>query len=140
MGNILKRDKEEAMRLMGMFKNASNIVTSEVGSTISSMDDMSVVSEITTAASIATNVKKVKKKKDPNAPKKNLSSYIFFCTINRSKIVLPQDAKQTEILTELGRQWKALGEEDKQQYIEMATKDKERYTKAMEVYTTGRKP
>jgi len=138
--NTLKKDKEEAMKLMGMFKNASNIVTSEVGSTIGIMDEMSVASETTAAASITKNEKKVKKKKDPNAPKKNLSAYIFFCTCNRSKIVLPADAKQTEILTELGRQWKALGAEDKQQYIDMATKDKERYTEAMEVYSIGKTP
>jgi len=134
--NSLNKDKKEALKLFNMFKNASDIVTSEVAETMgnSTNDDMSVVSEITTTPSISADSKKVKKKKDPNAPKQNISAYIYFCNNNRSRIVLPEGAKQTEVLTELGRQWKALSDEDKKPYKQMACTDKERYAVQMKLY------
>jgi len=48
-----------------------------------------------------------KKLKDPNAPKRGKSSYIFFCSKNRevAKKRLGDDAKATEVTSELGKMW-----------------------------------
>jgi hypothetical protein len=47
------------------------------------------------------------KNKDPNAPKRGKSAYLFFCTANREKVVkdMGKDAKATEITKELGVSW-----------------------------------
>lgn len=79
--------------------------------------------------------KKTKKKKDPNAPKKALSAYMFFCADRREKIKADNpDFKVTEITSELGKQWGTLSEADKKAFYDKAEKDKERYKKDMANY------
>jgi hypothetical protein len=124
----LKQDKEEAMKLMKSFQDASAALTSDAMDMVAAnMEDMSVVSELTT---------KSKKKKDPNAPKKASTAYIFFCTENRAMIKskMPENTPQNELLTEVGRQWKELTDKKKEKYVKMTNKDKERYAKEMEKY------
>ena len=54
------------------------------------------------------------KKKDPNAPKRGLSAYMFFCQEQRQALKQEKpDMKVTEITSELGKRWRALPEEDK---------------------------
>mmetsp|Transcript_20996 Transcript_20996/g.34705 ORF Transcript_20996/g.34705 Transcript_20996/m.34705 type:complete len:394 (-) Transcript_20996:254-1435(-) len=120
----LKQDKEEAMKLMQSFQ------TSETTSM--------VVEEET--ASVADG-KKIKKKKDPNAPKKASSAYIYFSVENRAavKSSMCETVSNTELLTEVGRQWKELTDKKKEKYNAMAAKDKERYAKEMETYTPAGK-
>jgi hypothetical protein len=77
----------------------------------------------------------VQKKKDPNAPKKALSAYMFFCADNREKVKADNpEFKVTEVTSELGKLWGALSEGDKKQYYDKAEKDKERYKKDMAGY------
>ena len=90
---------------------------------------------------------KEKKLKDPNAPKRGKSAYLFFCNDMRSKVKeeLGDDSKATEVTSELGVQWNALKEAvekgDKKaktamtKYTKQAEEDKERYTTEMEGYT-----
>eukprot|EP00798_Chlamydomonas_sp_ICE-L_P004607 gene4607-14800_t len=74
--------------------------------------------------------RRVKKEKDPNAPKKPLSGYMFFCKDNREAVKEKDSSlKITEIASELGRMWKALTDEEKKPYQEQAEKDKVRYAK-----------
>ena len=51
-----------------------------------------------------------KKLKDPNAPKRGKSAYIFFCSKNREKAKerLGEGAKATEVTSELGKMWTEL--------------------------------
>ena len=76
--------------------------------------------------------KKVKAKKDPNAPKKALSGYMFFMMDFR-KSAAAKDKKVTEIGKLGGEAWKALA--NKKKYEDLAAKDKVRYEKEMAKYT-----
>ncbi|KAG1676759.1 hypothetical protein FOA52_005048 [Chlamydomonas sp. UWO 241] len=80
--------------------------------------------------------KKEKKVKDPNAPKKPLGAYMFYCADARAdmKKEFP-DLKVTEMATKLGAAWKALDDKQKKKYQDKAEKDKGRYAKAMETYS-----
>jgi hypothetical protein len=81
---------------------------------------------------------KTKKKKDPNAPKKNKNSYIFYCVESRSQTKTDNpDMTPKEIITEMGTNWRELSVNEKQQFVDMAAVDKERYTKEIACYTSG---
>lgn len=80
--------------------------------------------------------KSVKKKKDPAAPKKNCSSYIFFCKDMRESVKSENPGlKGTEITKEIANLWKKLEEDDKGPFIEKAEADKQRYLDEMKSYT-----
>jgi len=81
--------------------------------------------------------RKKNRKKDPKAPKKNCSSYIFFCKDVRADIKAEhKDWKGKQVTSELGRIWREeLSDEDKTLYIEKAEQDKERYLEEMKGYT-----
>jgi len=79
--------------------------------------------------------KKVRKTsdKDPNAPKKGKSAYIFFCAAMRPQVKedLGEEGKSS-IMAELGKRWKELKENDDRadelaEYTKMAADDKARY-------------
>lgn len=71
-----------------------------------------------------------RKKKDPNAPKRPLSGYIFFCKDNRDKVKLENPGiKGTDITKELAKLWKA--QSDREKWKLLALKDKERYASDM---------
>ena len=69
---------------------------------------------------------KKSKKKDPDAPKKSLSSYMYF-TIDKRPSVATKDLKFTEITKKLGSMWSKLSVEEKKPYVDMAKLDAERY-------------
>jgi high mobility group protein B3 len=73
--------------------------------------------------------------KDPNAPKRPKTSYFLFCD-DRRKIVQKAnpEMKNTEIASELGRQWHALSDREKDKYVKLAEKEKKRYTEEMKRY------
>lgn len=74
--------------------------------------------------------------KDPKAPKKGRSAYIFYCLDKRPETVEANpDASATDIIKLLGASWKALSEDDKKQYQEQAAEDKERYATESKDYT-----
>ena len=86
---------------------------------------------------IKTNRKRTKKIKDPNAPKRSKSAYIYYCSDFRAaaKAELGEGVKMGQVGKELGRMWneaKYANRVDK--YIRLAAKDKERYKKEMETY------
>ncbi|KAJ9528945.1 hypothetical protein QJQ45_000486 [Haematococcus lacustris] len=75
------------------------------------------------------------KKKDPNAPKRPMSSYMLWCQDNRDRIKTDNpDMKATEITSELGRQWKEVDEGAKKKYHEKAEAEKARYKTEMKDY------
>ncbi|KEI42902.1 uncharacterized protein L969DRAFT_42644, partial [Mixia osmundae IAM 14324] len=76
-----------------------------------------------------------KKEKDPNAPKRPLSAYMFYSQDKRTQVKEDNpDASFGELGKILGAQWKDLDESEKKQYNDMATRDKERYTNAKAAY------
>ena len=79
---------------------------------------------------------KNKRRKDPNAPKKAKSSYLFFCADKRGSVMEENPGvKNTEIISELGRLWQELDTRSRSKYDKQAAKDKARYEKEMEGYT-----
>ena len=82
-------------------------------------------------------VRKPFNKKDPNAPKRCCSSYIFYCKYKRNKIKENNpDMDSKEIVRELGRSWREdLSDEEKQPFVDEASKDKTRYDEQKSNYT-----
>merc|ERR1712014_532462 len=78
---------------------------------------------------------KLKKKKDPNAPKRPAGGgYGVFLSENRDKIVksLPAGHKMTDVGKAAGAQWKALSAAAKKPYEEKYAKKQAEYKAAME--------
>ena len=80
--------------------------------------------------------------KDPNAPKRGKSSYLYFCADNRAQVKksLGNDAKATDVTRELGVRWNKLKNDKKKEkklseYVKLAKADKERYQKEKAAYT-----
>lgn len=82
--------------------------------------------------------KKKKVEKDPNAPKKPLTSYIIFCTEKRKSIV-DKDPKMPpkDVSRKLAELWKALSESEKTVYSKKAEAEKERYQNEMKNYSSS---
>ncbi|KAH3677016.1 hypothetical protein WICMUC_001922 [Wickerhamomyces mucosus] len=72
--------------------------------------------------------KTTRKKKDPNAPKRSLSAYMFFANENRD-IVRSENPGITfgGVGKLLGEKWKALTPDEKSPYEQKAENDKKRY-------------
>ncbi|KAI9303223.1 high mobility group box domain-containing protein, partial [Cunninghamella echinulata] len=76
-----------------------------------------------------------KAKKDPNAPKHFLTSYIHFSREARPKVE-KENPKLTpnEVVAEVAKKWNALSDKEKQKYKDIAKKDRDRYDKELEAY------
>ena len=77
--------------------------------------------------------KKPRKKKEPGAPKKALSAYMFFVKEQRPEVKAQNPEMSTQdIAKEMGRLWKEdfASEEARASWVEMAQEDKERYAHA----------
>ncbi|THV44022.1 hypothetical protein BGAL_0761g00010 [Botrytis galanthina] len=69
-----------------------------------------------------------KKKKDPNAPKRGLSAYMFFANEQRDNVREENPGISFgQVGKVLGERWKALNEKQRTPYEESAAKDKKRY-------------
>mmetsp|Transcript_22132 Transcript_22132/g.36924 ORF Transcript_22132/g.36924 Transcript_22132/m.36924 type:complete len:93 (-) Transcript_22132:301-579(-) len=81
-----------------------------------------------------------KKKKDPNAPKRPLAAYMFFCKETRDKIKeeLPESTFG-EIGRILGQRWADADVPTKKRFAEMAEEDKVRYEADMKDYNATKK-
>jgi hypothetical protein len=79
--------------------------------------------------------KKKKKKKDPNAPKRNQSSFFLYSNATRNDVKAANpDAKFGEIAQIISRHFKALPEEERAYWDQKAAEDKERYQREMAIY------
>lgn len=88
-------------------------------------------------------VRAAQKKRDPHAPKRGKSAYLFFCDAHRENVKrdLGEEAKATEITAQLGKRWKALlangsgkAKAELAKYTEQAEADKSRYEQAKANY------
>ncbi|CAI5476506.1 unnamed protein product [Closterium sp. Yama58-4] len=74
-----------------------------------------------------------KKKKDPNAPKRPLAPYMFYCKEQREVVKANNpDVSFGELGKILGAQWKELDDKEKRPYMKMAEDDKKRYQDEIE--------
>jgi len=80
--------------------------------------------------------------KDPNAPKRGKSSYLYFCADNRTRVKdsLGKDSKATDVTKKLGILWNELKRDKKkkkdlEKYELLARNDKERYLSEKNSYT-----
>ncbi|EIE80940.1 hypothetical protein G6F46_010763 [Rhizopus delemar] len=81
--------------------------------------------------------KKKKVEKDPNAPKRNLSSYMLYSQAVRPKVAAEHpDMKAIEIAKLVGEMWNKLSEKEKAPYIKQAEKEKIRFEKENASYKT----
>ena len=82
-----------------------------------------------------------KKRKDPNAPKRGKSAYMYFCAEYRSVVKedLGDEAASKDVTTELGKRWTEMKTDKKKakelkKFEKMAADDKERYEKEKAEY------
>lgn len=79
--------------------------------------------------------KKKKVEKDPNAPKRNLSSYMLYSQAVRPATVSTHpDLKAVDIAKLIGEKWNALSDKEKQPYVKQAEKEKARFDKETKHY------
>jgi len=79
--------------------------------------------------------KKRRQTKDPNAPKRSLSAFFWFCNDERPKVKgMNPEYGVGEIAKELGRLWSEADQEMKRKYEAMAERDKARYEREMAAY------
>lgn len=85
---------------------------------------------------------KRKTKKDPNAPKRPLSAFIFFSKEKREEIIKKNPelkSKLAEVGKMVGEAWGKLSEAQKKPYETKAVQDKARYEREMASYKKGSK-
>ncbi|CAJ2675602.1 FACT complex subunit SSRP1 [Trifolium pratense] len=79
--------------------------------------------------------KKQKKKKDPNAPKRALSGFMFFCQMERENLKKTNPGISfLDVGRVLGEKWKNLSAEEKEPYEAKAQADKKRYKDELSGY------
>lgn len=84
---------------------------------------------------MAERKKAARRKKDPDAPKRSLSAYMFFANENRD-IVRAENPGISfgQVGKMLGEKWKELSSDDKAPYEKKADDDKKRYEKEKAEY------
>ncbi|KAL4709320.1 hypothetical protein ACJJTC_007052 [Scirpophaga incertulas] len=76
--------------------------------------------------------------KDPNAPKRSLSAFFWFCNDERSKVKASNPMfTMGDIAKELGRLWAAADPATKSKYEALSEQDKARYDREMTAYKMG---
>lgn len=81
--------------------------------------------------------KKKRAKKDPNAPKRPLSAYMFFAKRKREEIVQRHPelkANVAEVGKMIGAAWNQMAPDAKIPYEKQAEEDKGRYEREMQAY------
>ncbi|XP_052077807.1 high mobility group protein B2-like isoform X1 [Mytilus californianus] len=77
-----------------------------------------------------------KREKDPNAPKRSLSAFFFFCNEERPKVRKDHgDWSVAQVAKEMGKRWEKVT--DRSKYEQQAAADKIRYEQAMVIYRGG---
>ena len=83
---------------------------------------------------------KKKAKKDPNAPKKAQSAFMFFSGKMRPKVKAENpDISFGDLGKRIGELYRALTPEEKEPYEKMAADDKKRFAQASAAYETKKK-
>lgn len=81
---------------------------------------------------------KAQKRRERAGPKRPKSAYICFCGEERQRVKAKHpEMSSSEIVSELGRRWKALSDKKKAPFVRMAEDDKARYTEEVESMTVA---
>lgn len=81
------------------------------------------------------NPPKHKVKKDPNAPKQPMTSYLLFCQDVRASVKEKNpEMTQRSVAIEMGRLWKDLDQKEKEKYDIAAQKRRDEYNNEMNEY------
>ena len=118
-------------------ENINSLVNEVFGDSTEWLDRRSELIQIINNIQKDTKSKKEKKRKDVNAPKKNLSAYLHFCSKNRDNVKASLDSGNElnlSLLKKLGNDWKEL--ENKDEYNNLASIDKARYEDEMSRYVS----
>jgi hypothetical protein len=79
-----------------------------------------------------------RRKKDPNAPKRGKTSYLFFCEAKREVVKADNpEMNAKQVTSELGVRWNVLKEDNPKEvakYVKLAEADKARYEEEKSVY------
>jgi len=79
--------------------------------------------------------RKKKAKKDPNAPKRNMSAYFLYSMYARPQVKKDNpEASFGEIARLISEQFKKLSDKERKKWDKKAAEDKERYQKEMAAY------
>jgi hypothetical protein len=90
---------------------------------------------MTTEEELKKIIKSPKLKKDPDAPKASVNSFILFCRDNRDDVKKENPTlKSSEITKKLGEMWKSSDPDLIEEYKEKSKEDKERYERELEDY------
>ncbi|KAL1892687.1 Non-histone chromosomal protein 6 [Ceratocystis pirilliformis] len=85
-----------------------------------------------------TKVEKTRRKKDPNAPKRGLSAYMFFANEQRDNVREENPGISFgQVGKLLGERWKALNEKQRIPYESKAAADKKRYEDEKQAYNAA---
>lgn len=77
--------------------------------------------------------RKQKKMKDPNQPKKWMSSFMFFCQDKRA--AMREENPEMRVRAKmLGEMWAKMEEKEKEKFEQMAKEDRERYEEEMKAF------
>lgn len=80
-----------------------------------------------TKSSTSTQKRATKSKKDPAAPKRPLSAYMFFSQDHRERVKAANpEAGFGDVGRLLGAKWKEMSDAEKKPYLDMANRDKAR--------------
>jgi len=92
-------------------------------------------------ASLEINKKKPRKKreKDPDAPKRPTTAYMFYKKEARGKMKEKYpEMDKVEMQAKIIKKWKKMTDEDKADFNKMAEREKKKYKKALEKYEAGK--
>jgi len=99
------------------------------------MENYSAPKESDNNDDVGTSSKKKKQKKDPNAPKRGLTSFMFFMKEMRPEFKAENpDLTFGELGRHAGQKFRELGKDQKDRFKKLAEDDKLRYKKEMESY------
>lgn len=82
-----------------------------------------------------TKKRRVKKEKDPNAPKRGRSAYILYGQSRRAALIKEQpNLDHKQVISVLSKEWNALSAADKAPFDKKAEAEKIKYRKEIEAY------
>lgn len=103
---------------------------------MSAQDKIRYEEEMSSYVPPAGEAKRKKKTKDPNAPKRNLSAFFFFCGEFRASVKEENPSYGIgDVAKELGKRWEKCPNREK--YDALAKADRARYEKDMAAYKPG---
>jgi HMG (high mobility group) box len=107
-------------------------------------DTQSKETPISMTSTLSTKIKKKKRKKPKDMPRRPLSAYNIFFRAERARILLHngsarkhEEASFSSLGKEVAKRWKILNEQERMEYSKMAEKEMVRYRNEMDDYHIG---